>query len=165
MKPTPNQQIPTPTEQAELFGVTLAAVVAIVVGDGPFGLWGTVTGIILTSFLIGYRLHSQAASRWSTSFAYGGVFALCGILVCGPLLNYLPGEPESAQTFNPLNRRDLIGFSLWLCLAIVITVVVKMRGVDGAAVESSKAHDAAAQTNEVAAPDVKSASLPPEAEQ
>ncbi|MEW5930927.1 MAG: hypothetical protein AB1941_25980 [Gemmatimonadota bacterium] len=161
MKPTPNEQIPTPTEQAELFGVTLAAVVAIVVGDGPFGLWGTVTGIILMSFLIGYRLHSQAASCPLTSFAFGGVFALCGILIAGPLLNYLPGENESAQGFNPLNRRDLIGFGLWLGLAIIVAVVVKLRGVDSNVVEDSKARGAVAQSHEAAAINVESASLPP----
>lgn len=124
----------TRSEEAQVLAVALAAAVAIVVGEGPFSLWSTVTGCMLLLFLWSFPIsynHNRVEQ-----FAIGAVFSLCVLLAFGFLLNYVPDDANLAFTeldavsrpigsedevefrlyrksYDPLNLRDIIGFSFW----------------------------------------------------
>ena len=110
-----------PERQSELFGVALAAVVAIVVTDGPFSLFGTIAGVVLLSFLHTHELERHVDSE-RKAIAFSTVWALCFLLVIGPIVSISPRivlritTVQDAQ--NPFNTQDAIAVAIWLVAAI-----------------------------------------------
>ncbi|RLB79412.1 MAG: hypothetical protein DRH17_13835 [Deltaproteobacteria bacterium] len=123
-------------------GVTLAASVAIVVGEGPFSLWSSITGIVLLLFLHASHLRFKKETPKVELLAYGAVWSLCFLLVIGFLLNYIRDErvlqisqqiegtekwETVASPFDPFTPRDLIGFGIWGVTTLIVAFTVWYR--------------------------------------
>jgi hypothetical protein len=133
----------TTNERAQILAVALAAAVAIVVGEGPFSLWSTVTGSMLLLFLLSYPIPREHG-KTTEHYAIGAVFGLCFLLMIGFLLNYIPEDtnlvlrgreletvsrlPGSNQVdyefyreeYDPLNLRDGVGFLIWAGCTVAV---------------------------------------------
>jgi hypothetical protein len=100
-------------ERAALLGIALAGAISVAVSSDRFDLWDTIVGITLVLILLTYdtRKPTQQIER----YAFGAVYALCGLLIFGILLEYV------ASTLSW--RGDLLALILWLVASFVIAMV------------------------------------------
>lgn len=111
-----------------------AGAIAVVVASGSFDSWDTIAGLTLVLILGAYGKELDATGRMR--IAYGTVWALCVILVVGvgieplvriPSVNSLLTDlvRRLPQVLKPtvigLSLRNLVGFILWVILAVLRT--------------------------------------------
>jgi len=120
---------PDLAEARNMIAIAIGAAVAIVVTDGPFTLWDSLAGVVLTVFLVTHVDAAHFAHSVSDTLLYAAVLSVCVLLVLGvgwsALFREALGERDK-QPFDPFNAPDVWGIGVWVILFVGAAIGVRL---------------------------------------
>src|SRR5687768_4076048 len=108
-------------DPAALSAATLAAAVAVMVGEGPYNVFSAAIGLTLLFILAGYG--SSATSNAGQTAAVAAVRAICVALIIAYPLELALGGPPKSPTDSAILPWHM--FAAWVVLFTVFFLVAR----------------------------------------